>query len=102
MPVAVFRAPARSLVLLALTTPAERRETILPEDLTSRGAWRKKGIHATSRATQGLGMPQRRLSCGLGNGAGSMTMRLSGTAQVLSWRGDPTGGGVEGPPGAAV
>ena len=31
-----------------------------------------------------------------------MTMRLSGTAEVLSWRGDPTGGGVEGPPGAAV
>ena len=51
MPAAVFRAAARSLVLLVLATPAERRETILSEALTS--PWRvdvRKGIHATSRA----------------------------------------------------
>ena len=28
-----------------------------------------------------------------------MTMRLLGVAQVLSWRGDPTGGGGGGPAG---
>ena len=39
MPAAVFRAAARSLVLLVLATPAERRETILSEDLTS--PWRR-------------------------------------------------------------
>ena len=38
MPVAVFRAAARSLVLLVLATPAERQETILSEALIS--PWR--------------------------------------------------------------
>ena len=103
MPAAVFRAAARSLVLLVLATPSERRETILSEALTSLWPARYLRRGSTQQAERvEPGMPQRRLSCGLGNGAGSMRMRLSGTAQVLSWRGDPTGGGVEGPPGVAV
>ena len=52
MPAAVFRAAARSLVLLVLATPAERWETILSEDLTSPWPARdvREGIHATSPA----------------------------------------------------
>ena len=49
MPAAFFRAAARSLVLLVLATPAERRETIPvggPDKPVARGV---KGIHATSQ-----------------------------------------------------
>ena len=47
------------------------------------------------------GMPERRLSCRL-NGSRFNDDATSGTAQVLSWSEDPTGGGVEGPAGVAV
>ena len=43
VPAAVFRAAARSLVLLVLATRAERRETILSEALTSLWRVTKKG-----------------------------------------------------------
>ena len=77
MPAAFFRAAARSPCLV-LATPAERRETILSEALTSLWPARdvRKGIHATGRANAGPGMPQRRLSCASGTEAGSITMRL--------------------------
>ena len=70
VPAAVFRAAARSLVLLVLATPAERRETILSEALTSPWpALRKKGDPRNKPSAVEPGMPQRRLSCGLGNGS---------------------------------
>ena len=76
MPVAVFRAAARSLVLLVLATPAERRRQSCPRTSQARGALPKKGDPRNKPSAVEPGMPQRRLSCGLGNGAGSMTMRL--------------------------
>ena len=76
MPAAVFRAAARSVVLLVLATPAERRENN-PVRRTSqaRGAWRKKGDPRNKPSAVKPGMPQRRLSCRLVNGSRSITMR---------------------------
>ena len=77
MPAAVFRAAARSLVLLVLATPAERRETILSEDLTSPWPARdvRKGIHATSPAPYSPACLSAGLAAASGTEAGSMTMR---------------------------
>ena len=77
MPAAFFRAAARSPCLV-LATPAERRETILSEALTSLWPARdvRKGIHATGRATQGPACLSAGLAAASGTEAGSITMRL--------------------------
>ena len=68
-----------------------------PRDLTSLWRVTEEGDPRNKPRAVEPGMPQRRLSCRLGNGGRFNDDATSGTAQFLSWRGDPAGEGVEGP-----